>query len=1432
MSDFWFIPSTSSKNDHLQRSSAEGEFFGGSEKADPFFSNHIQTDPVRDTPSTNSFEPGSEDIGGQFRNNNLKPPFNNNNSKQTRFFNSPRQIQKCEACEQEEEDKTIRRKPHEAGVMDPAHTSIQYVQKGSAFSDAGLYNNNNAIQLNDHLHADAFTNENDINVNQNKTDHRTSNELQWHAPGLHPVVRQPNIGNMVQKDDEEKPVKEESKQVDPLYNQFIPTASLRFTLGEAVFVLPPESSFQPGPKMPQVLSIILKKLLGDGYAGTQVPKLEKYLEGKKDIKKFGYLKQKNAYAGELIGGIIISTEVFEEILTHLNIEKLKWVLTDEEKKQYRLAYYNVHLSADIFKMAKEEGLKMPPWYNLTFFNRHMDSFRGLLEEYSTLYEELVSGKDPEVEKKGKQKIVQIYNIIEADVIFMESIRKDNSLAINPVTQLAYNAIWNIPDKKNISKLPFAFKSMSTALQFLNFARPKADLFIDAETQLTARVSLLQQFANANIIEEKDVVILPPFPSLIVAPDLNPDNTTVTSATNFFRMVIDFPKVHGSNLVHGVTVEMQMDTYYSWSIYPLPEPLMKIKEKDELVPDQMVEATSEFVKNSPDHLGTPVATIKADRDRDQKISMKNLGVGDFMVAGHAAPIYKKDQKRVQHPSSAGYPFKVFNAADLAFSSAYADIDAIEELKRQAASAEPKEKEALQKEIERLENREKQDLLSMTGKDIEDTEKLLKTTGKLKKFIEDDKKQGLSYFGKKDVDPFVVRLRNYDELLYNVYVMIRQIYPGPKYGDLGAVNEYIKNLNEQLKELRGLEERTGWAYGLFRKGSPQFRVVAGLVKSDDGNLVPLILVAGYHKDSDPEKGKYKIKLVDVTFKAADKDDMVYVGDEKSSEKDAVHNAFIEFGEDNKYGNGVIIYRLPGTSYSGNVKSVTTTWEYLQYAIAALGLVLLVAGVLASGGLLTPAAATVVGLLGIGLGVVGAIMSAKNISNRQEKGTLEMDSETALDIVNIIAGVVLPIGALTRISMAAKATTLARVIAVQRLDKLLMVYDAVDFASNVYLINAKVKEDVEAIKQLGLPKHEEDNMIAAVTFDALQQAAMMSVSAYGVARQVGGHFKSKVENSSYRSWEQKGWIIKEKNGSYKVGADAPPFLKKYEGNATLTRAEMGERARKEVVVEPLDNIKTHDDQHQLTLTEKGRIIRCSEFCSDLRMKYANALVENPGMQKQLSDIEVKAKDAAATGDKQKIKQALQEAKDLEGFLKIAEDLQSIKTGGTANLKAGETISFPYKKGSALAEVVQVGKDYVKLKVKSKSKSGDITQTLTRKQYEQYQQSGRIIRWTVERVYLMENRPKHSDDLINTVWDTAKGPDGQVRDPHTKEVLVWDKSKDRSKQWHMGHKPGKEYSKLVDSLIDGKISYDDFIREYNNADNYHPEHWLENISHKHEEK
>lgn len=84
--------------------------------------------------------------------------------------------------------------------------------------------------------------------------------------------------------------------------------------------------------------------------------------------------------------------------------------------------------------------------------------------------------------------------------------------------------------------------------------------------------------------------------------------------------------------------------------------------------------------------------------------------------------------------------------------------------------------------------------------------------------------------------------------------------------------------------------------------------------------------------------------------------------------------------------------------------------------------------------------------------------------------------------------------------------------------------------------------------------------------------------------------------------------------------------------------------------------------------------------------------------------------------------------------------------------------------------------------------------------------------------------------MWEQAKGPDGKVRDPHTGEELVWDRSQPRNDQWHMGHRPGHEYVKLVDRFVNGEITWDQFIAEYNNPANYWPEHPLENVSHRHE--
>jgi hypothetical protein len=171
-------------------------------------------------------------------------------------------------------------------------------------------------------------------------------------------------------------------------------------------------------------------------------------------------------------------------------------------------------------------------------------------------------------------------------------------------------------------------------------------------------------------------------------------------------------------------------------------------------------------------------------------------------------------------------------------------------------------------------------------------------------------------------------------------------------------------------------------------------------------------------------------------------------------------------------------------------------------------------------------------------------------------------------------------------------------------------------------------------------------------------------------------------------------------------------------------------------------------------------------------------------------------------------------------------------AGIAKGEAVSVPYKGGWARAEVVEVSDDFVTVKYASKAENaGDVRQSIPRARFEEQVKNGEIIRWTQERVRLMNNRPRYDEGVVDQVWEQAKGPDGKVRDPHTNEELSWDKSKSRFDQWHMGHKPGQEYAKLVDRFVNGEITYEEFLKEYNNPKNYWPEHPRENLSHQHEE-
>lgn len=97
-------------------------------------------------------------------------------------------------------------------------------------------------------------------------------------------------------------------------------------------------------------------------------------------------------------------------------------------------------------------------------------------------------------------------------------------------------------------------------------------------------------------------------------------------------------------------------------------------------------------------------------------------------------------------------------------------------------------------------------------------------------------------------------------------------------------------------------------------------------------------------------------------------------------------------------------------------------------------------------------------------------------------------------------------------------------------------------------------------------------------------------------------------------------------------------------------------------------------------------------------------------------------------------------------------------------------------------------------------------------------------------KRRPKYADGQVDDVWENAKNADGEVwvqnRDGDWYEV-TWQPGQSRKGVWDMGHVPGEEYRRLHDDYMSHRISKEDFLERYRDADNYRVEDPLRNQSH-----
>jgi uncharacterized protein YecT (DUF1311 family) len=650
-------------------------------------------------------------------------------------------------------------------------------------------------------------------------------------------------------------------------------------------------------------------------------------------------------------------------------------------------------------------------------------------------------------------------------------------------------------------------------------------------------------------DKKDVdpdapVQLAPFPAEINGKNINPDFSTAKGASNDFVMSLNWDAIYGLHTDLEIASRIsQAKQYYNFQLIFLPDDLKASKDQG-TNPDNLKKESTDYVKKNKKILTPFAKNTSIGRHPDFTVNMDDEGA--FLLVSYASVVDEKD-KLPRAISIAAHPFFVKDIRMMAEGFAEG-MDVVDFLKKKLSAEKNEQKrKALEDQIRDIETRQLKGYAVQAREDMADIDKLI---SQAKKLIEYTEQQSYfpAYFGDIDFDPFVIRLTKNKPDLVPIYNTIKGSEKSVSYSDdIAAAQRFINGMESQKSDLAKLARRVENPQGKFKSSAPKYKALAAAVNEDNGRIVPVMLLIGEHVDSKPEKNEYKHIIYDVTVDSYKPSDMLYVGEgTESTREESVRSAFVKFGEKNNYGDGKVAYRVPAMGYQGIVRSYTTVWEWIEKALMVLALVLLAFGVILSGGALAPAAAGALSLiatsLGVSVGILGAIIAIRNILGRREKGTLKMDAETKMDILNII-------GAFT-----GGLTTIGTRAAVKISSTLIMVYDVAEVGANLYLVHEKLEEDVKFIKSMNLSLTDEKALMEQASAEAEQSGAMvMGMAVSSKISHVGGKeqgtpelpdkLKAIAEGTDYKSFKQKGWV--DQNG--KVSPKAPPYLRELAAKAT---------------------------------------------------------------------------------------------------------------------------------------------------------------------------------------------------------------------------------------------------------------------------------------------
>jgi hypothetical protein len=618
-------------------------------------------------------------------------------------------------------------------------------------------------------------------------------------------------------------------------------------------------------------------------------------------------------------------------------------------------------------------------------------------------------------------------------------------------------------------------------------------------------------------EKKDRRILAPYPAQIIPKNVREDGRTITGANNEFDMKLDFAALEGNDLLHLATVNMRT-VYYSWDIYNVKDQLnadeyaklpadwdsrrsqlknyfspgRNVKET-RIVNEAMLSALNKMNKatNSPEV--DPTVTSEASFTVDK---LKQMGVfygtatkltpdaeikipkaaGDYVI--YCRALVQPSDAIYRMPSEQFFPIRVEDGYKLAHETVDAGENEAKKLENELKEAKTEEeKKEIQDKIDLLKKGEETSLKDRTKARLANNQAAIKNAEDLKQlYIANKKNSGALPFAilekypvkknKNDVDENAVKRKDLMELwLLACKEEHQQKKPLDKILDL-----IIENLKKMGAPIKDLQDRLQSFDKEVNYKEKTYTPIVSLISEVTGNEYKLITMIGETPDSTAEKTR--VVLLDLTSK---KTQGKYFGESTKTNKqealaEAIQKAFIDFGEECKYGQGYIAYRTPGVKDGkGQNRSKPGPWQQVKSALEAItmvaGLAALAIGTVATGGALGAAALAI----GLGSAAIGAGIAAHNIYDRVSNNRFEFDVEFAMDVLNILSPFLAGAGVLNKMKMLGQVgkglDTLDEIAKAEKLLKInkgIMFLQKGELVTNITLFGTKVYLDLKEIEE----------------------------------------------------------------------------------------------------------------------------------------------------------------------------------------------------------------------------------------------------------------------------------------------------------------------------------------------------------------------------------